>query len=40
MKFNQKSNEKQLLLKAVDKFTVEATSIKNEQFSHNYKYYE
>ncbi len=34
MKFNQKSNEKQLLLKAVDKFTVEATFTKNEQFSH------
>ena len=34
MKFNQKSNEKQLLLKAVNKFTVDATSTKNEQFSY------
>ena len=34
MKFNQKNNEKQLLIKVVDKFTVKTTPVKNEQFSY------
>ena len=34
MKFNQKNNGKQLLVKAVDKFTVQTSNKKNEQFTY------
>lgn len=34
MKFNQKNSEKQLLIKAVDKFTIKTNQKKDEQFTY------